>query len=95
MLAGPPFLRLGHYRKEYFGFGATAFSLFWEARTIGNTSYIFSGDLNGDSGTGNDLIYIPRNISEMNFPDIHRRGARSRRRSRRRRGKPTSSRTIT
>ena len=59
-----------NYRKEYFGFGATAFSLFWESRTINNASYIFSGDLNGDSATGNDLIYIPRNIGEMNFQAI-------------------------
>jgi hypothetical protein len=28
---------------------------------------VFSGDLNGDGGTSNDLIYIPRDISEMNF----------------------------
>jgi hypothetical protein len=56
-----------NYRREYFGFGATAFSMFWEARTIGNTSYIYSGDLNGDSATGNDLLYVPRNTGEMNF----------------------------
>ena len=28
---------------------------------------MFSGDLNGDGGTSNDLIYIPRDTSEMNF----------------------------
>jgi hypothetical protein len=55
------------YKREYFGFGATGVSLFAEGRTIGNTSYTFSGDLNGDGGTSNDLIYIPRDISEMNF----------------------------
>lgn len=55
------------YRREYFNFGATSISLFAERRTIGNTSYIFSGDLNGDGGSFNDLIYIPRNTSEMNF----------------------------
>lgn len=55
------------YRREYFGFGATSVSLFWEGRTIGNTSYTFSGDLNGDGGTSNDLIYIPQDASEMNF----------------------------
>lgn len=58
------------YRREYFHFGGTAVSLFWEARTIGNSSYIFSGDANGDSSTNNDLLYIPRNQSEMNFQDI-------------------------
>ena len=55
------------YRKEYFKFGATSFSMFWETRNGGNGSYTFSGDLNGDGGTSNDLIYIPRDASEMNF----------------------------
>ncbi|MBI2402406.1 MAG: TonB-dependent receptor [Gemmatimonadetes bacterium] len=55
------------YRKEYFSFGATSVSLFWEGRTGGNFSYTFFGDLNGDGGTSNDLIYIPRDASEMNF----------------------------
>ena len=54
------------YRKEYFSFGATTLSLFFDAHTGGNTSYTFANDLNGD-GVTNDLIYIPRNISEMNF----------------------------
>ena len=54
------------YRKEYFKFGATQLSLFTEGRTQGNTSYTFSADANGDGAT-NDLIYIPRNASEMNF----------------------------
>jgi len=67
---GHRFFLSANYRREYFDFGATAFSVFWEARTIGNTSYLYSGDLNGDSGTGNDLIYIPRNTSEMNFTAI-------------------------
>lgn len=54
------------YRKEYFSFGATTLSLFFDAHTDGNTSYTFAGDLNGDGAT-NDLIYIPRDVSEMNF----------------------------
>ncbi|MEW6703162.1 MAG: carboxypeptidase regulatory-like domain-containing protein [Bacteroidota bacterium] len=55
------------YRAEYFDFGSTTISLFWDAYTQGNTSYTFSGDLNGDGGFSNDLIYIPKNTSEMNF----------------------------
>ncbi len=54
------------YRKEYGKFGATSISLFTQAATQGNTDYRFSADANGDSQT-NDLIYIPRNTSEMNF----------------------------
>jgi hypothetical protein len=57
----------GSYRAEYLRFGATTLSMFWEARTAGNASYVFAGDLNGDGGTSNDLIYIPRDVSEMNF----------------------------
>ena len=65
--AGHRFFGTMTYRKEYFKFGATSVSMFWETRTGGNASYTFSGDLNGDGGTSNDLIYIPRDISEMNF----------------------------
>lgn len=55
------------YRAEYFNFGATTFSLILDSYTGGNASYVFSGDLNGDGGTSNDLIYIHRNKTEMNF----------------------------
>lgn len=55
------------YKKQYFGFGATGVSLFFEGRNQGNADYSYSGDLNGDGGTSNDLIYIPRNVGEMNF----------------------------
>lgn len=64
---GHRFFAAGSIRREYFSFGATTASLFLENRTINNTSYSFSGDLNGDGGTSNDLIYIPRDVSEMNF----------------------------
>ncbi len=74
---GPRVFAALSYRKEYFGFGATTISLFWDgARNIPadpfvfnsrTASYTFSGDLNGDGGTSNDLIYIPRDASEMNF----------------------------
>jgi hypothetical protein len=68
--AGSPghrFYLAGSYSKEYFGFGNTTFSAFFETRTIFNASYVFSGDLNNDGGTANDLIYIQRDASEMNF----------------------------
>ncbi len=55
------------YSHQYFGFGATTVSAFWDDHTNGNTSYVFAGDMNGDTGSGNDLIYIPRDTSEMNF----------------------------
>jgi hypothetical protein len=63
------FLSLG-YSKRYFSMGATSIGMFWESRTIGNSSYVFATDANGDTGSSNDLIYIPKNTSEMNFTDI-------------------------
>ena len=55
------------YRMEYLSFGATTVSVFWEGATAGTASYTFSGDLNGDGGTSNDLIYVARDTAEMNF----------------------------
>jgi hypothetical protein len=60
----------GSYRLEYLNFGATTFSFFWQGNTIGVNSYTYAGDLNGDGGSNNDLIYIPRDQSEMNFAPI-------------------------
>ena len=37
-----------------------AFRSSGKSRNIGNTSYVFADDMNGDSGAVNDLIYIPR-----------------------------------
>ncbi len=54
------------YKKEYAKFGATTVSIFTEGRTQNNTSYMFSADANGD-GQSNDLVYVPRDVSEMNF----------------------------
>jgi hypothetical protein len=58
------------YNHNFFKWGTTTVSGYWEARTLGNTSYVFSGDLNNDGGTANDLIYVPRNTSEMNFQEF-------------------------
>ncbi len=61
------------YTRRYFRWGATTVSGFWESRNgerpvnTGSGSYVFSGDLNNDGSTSNDLIYIPRDASEMNF----------------------------
>jgi len=60
------------YNRQYFGFGGTTISAFFEAKPSypnfsTTASYVFAGDMNGDGASGNDLIYIPRNTSEMNF----------------------------
>ena len=64
----------GHvsYSRQYFGFGSTTISTFFEAKPSfpnfsSTASYVFAGDMNGDGASGNDLIYIPKSTSEMNF----------------------------
>lgn len=67
-----------NYRHEWSPNWATSFGLFFEAAeggffTAGRTSrysYTYLGDLNGDGVGGNDLIYIPRDASEINFAPI-------------------------
>jgi hypothetical protein len=54
------------YRKEY-KIGATSVSAFYEGVNQGRFSYTYSGDMNGDGISNNDLIYIPRDKSEMYF----------------------------
>jgi hypothetical protein len=63
------------YTHQYLNFGATTVSMFYSASPQINNfstanSYVFSGDANGDAVSGNDLIYIPRNTSEMNFKPL-------------------------
>jgi len=53
-------------RRNFFGFGRTSISAFSEWSTIGNFSYIFAGDANGD-GNSSDLIYIAADTSQMYF----------------------------
>ncbi len=54
------------YRVSYLKHLATTFSLFYNGASLGRYSFTYSGDVNGD-GIGNDLLYIPRNASEINF----------------------------
>lgn len=54
----------GTYRKEYAKNFATTVGLTYEGRSGNNFSYIYSGDPNSDGQTA-DLIYIPKNASEI------------------------------
>jgi hypothetical protein len=54
-----------YYRKEYLKNFATSIGLTYEAANGGTASYTYNGDLNGDGLTGNDLVYVPRNQSEI------------------------------
>ncbi len=55
------------YRVEWLKRLGTTFSLFYESRTQGRYSYIYSGDFNGDLISGNDLLYVPKNAAETFF----------------------------
>lgn len=54
------------YRKEFFKHMGTTLSVVYEGGIQGRFSYTYSADLNRD-GTNLDLIYIPRNASEIDF----------------------------
>lgn len=56
-----------NYRVELGKFSALQFSLYGQSQNQGRFSYTYSGDMNGDGVSGNDLMYIPRDQSEMNF----------------------------
>ena len=57
------------YRKEIAKTAAIQVSLFGQSQIQGRFSYAYSGDMNGDGISGNDLMYIPKDKSqaEMNF----------------------------
>jgi hypothetical protein len=59
------------YSKDIFKrLGNTSAGLFWEGRTLGNISYVYGGDFNGDGGFSNDLIYVHRSKNEMRFQEF-------------------------
>jgi hypothetical protein len=55
----------GQYRKEYLKNFATTFGFTFIGNSGSNFSYIYNGDANSDGVPNNDLIYIPRNQSEI------------------------------
>jgi hypothetical protein len=46
---------------------ATDLSLVYIGQSGQPYSYRYNGDVNGDGSTGNDLVYVPRNASEVKF----------------------------
>lgn len=54
------------YRFEYLNHLATTISAYYEGATQGQYTYIYNGDVNNDGNTA-DLMYIPKNPSEVHF----------------------------
>ena len=67
---GPRVFGAVSYSRDFVGIGATSISVYFDDRSTGNASYVFSGDMNGDGAINNDLVYIPRTTGEMNFLPI-------------------------
>jgi len=54
------------YRKEYAKYFATSIGLIYEVAPSGVGSYTYNGDVNNDgTGGNNDLIYIPKDQSDI------------------------------
>lgn len=58
------------YRREYLGHLGTTLSAFLDFGPGFRTSYVYSGDLNGDGNNANDLIYVPRSQDEIVLQDV-------------------------
>ncbi len=56
-----------NYKIELGKFSALTFSLVGSSQNQGRFTYAYSGDMNGDAVSGNDLMYVPRNQSEIIF----------------------------
>jgi outer membrane receptor protein involved in Fe transport len=62
------------YRQEFLGHLGTTVSFYYEGSTQGRYSYQYSADFNRD-GANADLIYIPKNASEITFVAIPASGS--------------------
>lgn len=58
------------YKKEYFKHLATTISIMYSGSIDGRFSYVYGADFNRDGFNGNDLIYIPKDPSEITFSNF-------------------------
>lgn len=57
-----------NYGKNYGG--STSFNIGYIGEQAGSFTYTYGSDINGDRISGNDLLYVPKNVSEIRFVDI-------------------------
>jgi Carboxypeptidase regulatory-like domain len=55
----------GSYKLDYSKWASTTFGFSYSVGPAGRFSYVYQGDMNGDAQTSNDLIYIPKDQSEI------------------------------
>lgn len=60
------FLAYATYRKEWEN-TATSIGVIYDRWMGGRYSYAYTGDINGDGATSNDLIFIPKDRSQINL----------------------------
>jgi len=59
------------YENSWIGSLTTKMTLFYSGNSTGRMSYVYGGDFNRDNNSNNnDLIYIPKDASEIQFVDI-------------------------
>jgi len=55
---------------DYAKYFRTSLSFFYSANSGQKFTWVINGDLNNDGSNGNDLLYVPKNTSEINFIDF-------------------------
>lgn len=58
------------FNLNYTKYARTSLAFFYSANSGQPFTYVVNGDLNSDGRFGNDLVYVPRNTSEINFVDF-------------------------
>ncbi|HVW58881.1 MAG TPA: hypothetical protein VHC48_02560, partial [Puia sp.] len=58
------------YRVEYIKHLASTFTFYYEGSSQGRFSYVYGGDINNDGAGNSDLMYIPKDPSEITFKDL-------------------------
>jgi Carboxypeptidase regulatory-like domain len=60
----------GSYKLDYSKWASTTFGFSYSVGPAGRFSYVYNGDMNGDAQNTNDLMYIPRDASEILLRNI-------------------------
>ncbi|MCW3080467.1 TonB-dependent receptor [Segetibacter sp.] len=58
------------FNAEYLKHAKTSLAFFYAGNSGQRFTYLVNGDLNSDGRFGNDLMYVPRNTSEIRFVDF-------------------------